>query len=61
MPDNNNLRGPERTCRWEKAELKRIANDIATEAGLTLYYDVKEYNPVIDRAEQTEQSDLSFL
>lgn len=28
---------------------------------MTLYYDVKEYNPVIDRAEQTEQSDLSFL
>ena len=61
MPDNNNLRGAERTRSWEKAELKRIANDIVTEAGLTLYYDVKEYNPVIDRAEQTEQSDLSFL
>ena len=61
VPDNNNLRGAERTRSWEKAELKRIANDIATEAGLTLYYDVKEYNPVIDRAEQTEQSDLSFL
>lgn len=61
VPDDNNLRGAERTRSWEKAELKRIANDIATEAGLTLYYDVKEYNPVIDRAEQTEQSDLSFL
>ena len=61
VPDNNNLRGAERTRSWEKAELKRIANDIATEAGLALYYDVKEYNPVIDRAEQTEQSDLSFL
>ena len=61
VPDNNNLRGAERTRSWEKAELERIANDIATEAGLTLYYDVKEYNPVIDRAEQTEQSDLSFL
>ena len=60
VPDNNNLRGAERTRSWEKAELKRIANDIATEAGLALYYDVKEYNPVIDRAEQTEQSDLSF-
>ena len=61
VPDNNNLRGAERTRSWEKAELKRIANDIATGAELELYYDVKDYNPVIDRAEQTEQSDLSFL
>lgn len=61
VPDNNNLRGAERTRSWEKAELKRIANDIAAEAKLELYYDVKDYNPVIERAEQTEQSDLSFL
>lgn len=61
VPDNNNLRGVERTRSWEKVELKRIANDIATGAELELYYDVKDYNPVIDRAEQTEQSDLSFL
>lgn len=61
VPDNNNLRGVERTRSWEKAELKRIANDIAGGAGLELYYDVKDYNPVIDRAEQSEQSDLSFL
>lgn len=55
VPDNNNLRGVERTRSWEKAELKRIANDIAGGAGLELYYDVKDYNPVIDRAEQSEQ------
>ncbi len=61
VPDNNNLRGVERTRSWEKAELKRIANDIAGGSGLELYYDVKDYNPVIDRAEQSEQSDLSFL
>lgn len=61
VPDNNNLRGVERTRSWEKAELKRIANDIAGGAGLELYYDVKDYNPVIDRAEQSEQSELSFL
>lgn len=61
VPDNNNLRGTERTRSWEKAELKRIAKDIATGAELELYYDVKDYNPVLDRAEQTEQSDLSFL
>lgn len=61
VPDNNNLRGVERTRSWEKAELKSIANDIADGAGLELLYDAKDYNPTIDRAEQSEQSDLSFL
>lgn len=61
VPDDNSLRGKERTRSWEKAELKKIASDIATGAGLTLVYDVEGYNPTIDRAEQTEQSDLSFL
>ncbi len=61
VPDSNSLRGKERTRSWEKAELKKIANDIATDAELALVYDVEDYNPTIDRAEQTEQSDLSFL
>lgn len=61
VPDDNSLRGRERTRSWEKVELKKIASDIATGAGLTLVYDVEDYNPTIDRAEQTEQSDLSFL
>ena len=60
IPENNELRGVERTRSWEKAELKTIANDVATGAGIELVYDAKD-NPVIDRAEQTEQSDLSFL
>lgn len=61
VPDDNSLRGKERTRSWEKAELKKIASDIATGAELALVYDVEDYNPTIDRAEQTEQSDLSFL
>lgn len=60
VPFNNTLRGEDHTRSWEKAELKTIANDIAAAAGLSLYY-ATEDNPVIDRAEQTEQSDLSFL
>lgn len=60
VPENNELRGVDRTRSWEKAELKTIANDVATGAGLELAYDTEE-NPVLDRAEQTEQSDLSFL
>lgn len=60
VPDDNNLRGSEHSRSWEKAELKQIANDVATGAGLELAYDL-EYNPKIDRVEQTEESDLGFL
>ena len=60
IPESNELRGVDRTRSWEKAELKTIANDVATGAGLSLVYDSEE-NPTLDRAEQTEQSDLSFL
>lgn len=60
VPDNNTLRGTERSRSWEKAKLQVTANDIAIDAGMTLFWDTEE-NPVLDRAEQTEQSDLSFL
>lgn len=60
VPYNTSLRGVERTRSWEKAELRRIAGDIAADAGLELVYDAED-NPIIDRAEQTQQSDLSFL
>lgn len=60
VPDNTELRGVDRTRSWEKAELKTIANDVASAASMELVFDTEE-NPVIDRVEQTEQSDLSFL
>lgn len=60
VPFNNTLRGEEHTRSWEKAELGTIAADIAEAAQLELFLDT-EYNPTIERAEQTEQSDLSFL
>ncbi len=60
IPNNNKLRGVERTRSWEKAELKTIANDVASGAGMELVYDTED-NPTLERTEQTEQSDLSFL
>lgn len=60
VPDNNELRGVDRTRSWEKAELKTIANDVATGANMELSYESDE-NPTLDRVEQTEESDLSFL
>lgn len=60
VPNNTSLRGVDRTRAWEKTKLSVIANDIAKEAGLSLFYDTYT-DPLLDRSEQTEQSDLSFL
>lgn len=60
VPDNTTLRGTEHTRSWEKATLKKIAQDIADGAKLTLVYD-SEDNPQLERTEQTSQSDLAFL
>ena len=60
VPNNTSLRGVDRTRAWEKTKLSVIANDIAKEAGLSLFYDTYT-DPILDRSEQTEQSDLSFL
>lgn len=60
IPDNNTLRGVERTKSWEKTELKVIAKEKADNANMELYWDT-DINPILDRTEQTQQSDLSFL
>ena len=60
VPNNSNLRGVEKTCSWEKTKLSVIAKDITTGAGMELYYDTQE-DPQLDRAEQSEQTDLEFL
>lgn len=60
VPNNTSLRGVDRARAWEKTKLSVIANDIAKEAGLSLFYDTYT-DPLLDRSEQTEQSDLSFL
>lgn len=60
VPNNTTLRGEEHTRAWEKYTVQKIAYDIASMAGLELAYQAEE-NPTIDRVEQTEQSDLSFM
>ena len=49
-----------KTRAWEKVKLSQIAKDVATGAEIELYYDTEE-DPVLERAEQSEQTDLSFL
>lgn len=60
IPNSSKLRGTYKSRSWEKAKLSLIANDIATGAGLELLYDTED-DPQLERAEQTEQTDLSFL
>lgn len=59
-PWDNALRGIERTRSWEKVQLYRIAKDIAGEANIRLFYNV-QHNPTLERVEQSQESDLSFL
>lgn len=60
IPNNNELRGIEKTRSWECISLSKIANDIAYEAGMKRYYK-PAYDKTYKRVEQTDQSDLSFL
>lgn len=60
VPDNAALRGVDKSRSWEKTKLKTIATDIAGGANMKLYWDT-DYDTVLDRVEQSEESDLSFL
>ena len=51
------------TCKsrtWDAASIKEIAQSIADDAGLTLYFESQE-NPIVDFIEQSETPDASFL
>lgn len=60
IPNNSGLRAVNESRSWEKVSLSKIAGDIAAEAGMILFYDTNE-DPVIERAEQSEKSNLAFL
>ncbi|MBP2655895.1 MAG: hypothetical protein H6Q73_3464 [Firmicutes bacterium] len=60
VPQSSALKGENKNRAWEKTKLSVVANDIATNVGVSLYYDVDD-DPEYDRIEQTEQTDLSFI
>lgn len=60
VPVSTSLRGEDKTRAWEKTTLQAIAGDIASGAGLELYWDTDE-DTEYDRIEQAEKSDLAFL
>ena len=60
VPNKSEIRYVEKSRSWEKVKLSTIAEDIATESNLQLYYKSKE-DPIIERIEQDEESDLKVL
>ena len=60
IPPGSNVKAAEKWRSWELVTLRQIAGDIATGAGLRLYYETS-YDPTLDRAEQSDESDLQFL
>ena len=54
------LRQTDESKSWEAVLLSKIAKDIAEASGVELFY-LTDYDPEIKRAEQGEQSRLSFL
>ncbi|MDX5091602.1 contractile injection system protein, VgrG/Pvc8 family, partial [Lactobacillus crispatus] len=59
VPNSSSLRGERKNRAWEKTKLSVIAGDLASKAGLKLFFDGE--NVEYDRIEQTEESDLVFL
>ena len=56
----DSIRRQENTRAWENASVSSIAGSIAAEHGFKLNY-MTGYDPVIDRLDQRQQSDLGFL
>lgn len=60
IPLSKPIRRRKRTRAWEGHDLKKIAQGICSEAGMTLVFD-SELNPMFDRVDQNKESDLSFI
>jgi len=60
IPQNSGLRQKDESRAWENVNLSQIANDVASKAGVQLFYETLE-DPTIKRAEQSEISALAFL
>lgn len=59
-PLNQPIRRKAITKAWESRTLRGIAEEIAAENGLQLFFDVEE-DPKYDRRDQKEESNLAFL
>lgn len=57
---DSTLRSTLRSKTWENISVRKVANDIAWENGMKLFWDCDD-NPDIDKLEQNDESDLSVL
>lgn len=60
IPNSAKIRGINQDKSWEQVNLSKIANDIASDAGLELFYDTSD-DPQVERIEQAQESNLQFL
>ena len=60
VPNNAEIRSVDHNQAWEKTKLSVIAKEIADRAKMTLFFDADD-DPELDRADQTEETDLAFL
>ncbi|MGO4540380.1 phage late control D family protein [Paenibacillus sp. 2TAB19] len=60
LPSGTAVRRESRTKGWEKVRLKTVADEIAKRSKLKLIYEVED-NPLYERLEQSNQSDLAFI
>lgn len=58
--DDSTLRSTLRSKTWENISVRKVANDIAWENGMKMFWDCGD-NPDIDKLEQNDESDLSVL
>lgn len=60
LPFSSPIRQTKKTKAWEKYKLSGIANEMATNASMTVMY-LSNSDPDIAREEQTDESDITFL
>lgn len=60
VPLDKRVRRDTKSKAWEKAALSEIAGYVANNGGLQLMFDV-EVDPIYDRIDQRNESDLAFL
>lgn len=59
VSNGTRLKGQEKFRSWEKVNMRQIASDIASEAGLALYFDAEDFQ--LERVEQSQESSLALL
>lgn len=60
LPHSSTVRTEKKTKAWEKIKLSAIANEIASKNGMKCMYE-SSYDPLYDRREQVQVSDIVFL